>query len=112
MHIKKIASARAAYPSDCDDPVRIPRRKKDKTGVFRSNKSPKRAHDRHHSVHSYCVLLKKAGMSERKYLLHISEDCTGVRTKLPIKDGMGGPMGIRTNTVQQYKKFEKNGRRI
>ena len=42
VHIKKIASARAASLSDSDDPVRIPRRKKAKTGFSSSNKSPRR----------------------------------------------------------------------
>ena len=45
-------------------------------------------------------------MIERKYLLNSADDYTGVRTKRPIKDGIGGPMGSRTNAAQQYKKFE------
>ena len=35
--IKKIASARAAYISDRDESVRIPRKKKARTGVLHSN---------------------------------------------------------------------------
>ena len=39
---KKIASARAAYLSDSDKSVRIPRKKKAKTGVLCSNQCPKK----------------------------------------------------------------------
>ena len=89
MNIKNIASARSASQSDSDKSAMIPRRKKAKTGGLRSNNSPRKAHDRHHGVHCYCVLCKKAGIPERKYASHSSEDCTGVRTKRFIKNGMG-----------------------
>ena len=92
--------------SDRDKSVRIPRRKKSKTGVLSSNKSPIRAHDRHHVIRRYCVLCKKEGMPERKYTSHSAEDCTGVRTSRSIKCGMGGPMGSRNDAVKQYKKSE------
>ena len=45
-------------------------------------------------------------MPERKYASHSTKDCTGVRTKLSIKDGMGGSIGSRTHAVQQHKKSE------
>ena len=112
MNIKNIASARSASQSDSDKSAMISRRKKAKTGGLRSNNSPRKAHDRHHGVHCYCVLCKKAGMPECKYTLHSSEDCTSVRTKRPIKYGMTGPMGSRTNDVQHSKKSETNVRRI
>ena len=100
-NIKNIDSDRAASLSNSDESARIPRRNKAKTGVLRSNKYPRKAHDRHHGVHRYCVLCKKAGMPGQNYLLHSAEDCTGVRTKRLIKDGMGGHMGSNTNAVQQ-----------
>ena len=86
--------------------VKIPRRNKAKTGVLRSNKYLKRAHNRHHGVQRYFVLCNKVGMPERKYLLYSAEDFTGVRTKCPIKDGMGGSIWSRTNNVQLYKNYE------
>ena len=64
------------------------------------------AHERHHGVKSYCVICKKSGIPECKYLPHSAEDSTGVRPKCPIKDSMGGPMGSRTNAAQKYKKSE------
>ena len=106
VQIKNIASARAASLYDSEESVRIPRRNKAKTGVLCSNKYPKRAHARYHGVNRYCVLCKKEGTNEQKYTSHSAEDCTGVRTKLPIKYGIGVPMGNRTNDVQQYKKSE------
>ena len=106
MHIKKIASAGSASLSDSDDSMGVPRRKKAKNVILCYNKSPKGAHERHHGVKSYCVICKKSGIPECKYLLHSAEDSTGVRPKCPIKDSMGGTMGSRTNAVQNYKKSE------
>ena len=40
-------------------------------------------------------------------MLHISEDCTGVRTNRTIKYGMGLSVGNRDDTVKQYKKSVK-----
>ena len=62
VHIMNISSARSAYISNSDKSVRIPRKKKARTGVLRSKKSPTREHDRHHGVQSYCVIYKKEGM--------------------------------------------------
>ena len=106
VHIKKISSSRSASLSDSNESVRIPRRKKVKNGVSNSNKPPRRAHDRRNGAHSYCVLWKKSGMHERKYESHSNKDYTGVRTKLSIKDGIGGSIWSRTHAVQQYKKSE------
>ena len=46
-------------------------------------------------------------MTEQNYMSHSSKDCTGVRTNWNIKDGMGGYVVSRTDTVKQYKKSEK-----
>ena len=46
-------------------------------------------------------------MPERKYMSHITKDCTVIRTDRFIKDGMGGPAGSRNHAVQQHKKYEK-----
>ena len=108
VHIKNIAYARSASLSDNDKSVRIPRRKKANTGVSGSHKPQRRAKYRHHGAHRYCVLFKKAGMPELKSTLYNTEDCTGVRTKLSIKDGMGGPIGSRNYSLQQHKNSEKN----
>ena len=61
LQIKRIASARAASLSESNKSMKILRKKKDKTGVSRSNKSPKRVHNRHHGIQRYCVICKKVG---------------------------------------------------
>ena len=43
-------------------------------------------------------------MLEKKYMSHSAEDCTCMRTNRTIKDGMGGSVGSRYDTVKQYKK--------
>ena len=39
-------------------------------------------------------------------MLHSAKDCTGMSTNWTIKDGIGGYMGSRADTVKQYKKSE------
>ena len=56
VHIKMIDSVREAALSDNDKSVKIMRRRKANTGVLNYHKYPRRAHDRHHGAHSYCVL--------------------------------------------------------
>ena len=111
VHIKNISYERSASLSNSDESVRIPRRKKAKTGILNSHKSPRRTHNRHHGSQRYCVLYKKSEMPERKYALHSTKDFNDVHTKLSIKDEMGGPIGSRIRAVQQHKKSEKIGRR-
>ena len=41
---------------------------------------------------------------------HSAEGCTGMRTNRTIKDGMGGSVGSRADTVKHYKNSKKNGR--
>ena len=106
MHIKNIYFLKSASLSIINESVSITRRKKDKTGVLISNKSPRRAHERHHGAHRYCVLYKEEVMPERKYASHSAKDCTGVRTQRSTKDGMGGPIGSRTHAGQQHKNSE------
>ena len=77
MHIKNISSARSDSLSDIDESVGIPKKKKSKTGVLRSNKPPKKAH-RNKIIQRYCAIFNKSGIPERKYKSHSDEDCTGV----------------------------------
>ena len=46
-------------------------------------------------------------MTEQKYMSYIAKDCTFMCTNRTIKDGMGGYVGSRADTVKHYKKFEK-----
>ena len=92
VHIKKIASARAASLSESDKSVRILRRNNYKTGVSNFHNSPRSANYRHHIADPYCVLFNKSVIPERNYASHSTEGCTGVRIKTSIKDGMGEPI--------------------
>ena len=56
VHIKKISYDSTVSLSNSNKSLRIPRRKKDKTGVSNSHKSPRRENNRHHGAHRYCVL--------------------------------------------------------
>ena len=44
-HIKKIASARSASIYDSNYSIKIPRKRKARTGLLRSNKTQKKAHN-------------------------------------------------------------------
>ena len=102
-----IASNIAAYLSDSDESSRIPIKKKARTSVMRSNKGLQKKAHKHHGNQRYCMICKKAGMPERKYMLYSAKDCTVQRTNQTIKDGMGGSMGSRADTAKQYNKYEK-----
>ena len=63
--IKKIASPSAASISDSDGSFSIPSKKKDTTGVLRSNKGPHKKAPKNNVTQQYCVLYNKAGIPER-----------------------------------------------
>ena len=102
--IKKIASAMSASLYDSDKSTRNIGRNKASTGIRISNNAPQKKAYKHHGSQKYCVLYKKEGITDHNYMSHIAKDCTGMRTKRTIKDGMGGSVGGRADTVKQYKK--------
>ena len=53
------------------------------------------------------MLFKKAGMPEKKCMLHSDDQCRGMCNNQTINDGMGGSMGNRADTMNQYKKSVK-----
>ena len=57
------------------------------------------------------MLFKKSEMPEQKYMPYRVDDCTGTRTNRNIKDGLGGSMEIRSETVKRYKKSKKKEER-
>ena len=60
--INKIAALRAASYSDSDKSVRVPRKKKARTGVNFKQQGKKTT--KQNSANCYCVLCKKVGMPE------------------------------------------------
>ena len=107
--IKKIASDKAASLYDSDISVGIPRKKKSRlgAGVLRYNRGSHNKVPNHRGTQCHCMLCKKAGINEQKYMLHRAEDCFGeCNNQKTIKDGLGGPVGSRYEAVKQYKKSE------
>ena len=107
-HIKNISSTRAASHSDRSGSVRIRREKQIRTGVLRNNKGTNNKVPKHHGTQHHCLVFKKAGMPDKKYMLHSTDNCFGNHTNQKrIKDGLGGPIGSTVESVKQYKKSEK-----
>ena len=104
--INNIDSNIAASLSDSNDSSRIQRKKKSRTDILRTNKGPKKKAHKHNGTQCYCVLYKKSGMPEQKYMSRCEEDCTGIGTNQNIKGRMGESVGSRDNTVKQFKNSE------
>ena len=103
--IKKIAFSIAASLSDRNRSVRIPRKKKARTGVLRSIKGHHDKSYKHHITQRHCRLCKKSRINEQKYMPHSYKDCFGeITNQKTIEDGLGGYMGSRDEAVKQYKK--------
>ena len=66
----------------------------------------------HHGIQLYFALFKKAGMPDRKYMSHISENCFGKRSdQKSINKGLGVYLGNRADTINHYKKSGQNFRK-
>ena len=66
----------------------------------------------HHGIQRYCVIGKKAGMPERKYMSHSSKYCTGMRINRTIEDGMGGSVGSMNDNLKEYKNSENKQKKV
>ena len=96
--IKNITSTREASLSDSDGSVRIPRKKKARLGAgfLHSNKVPNNKAPKNHSNQRHCVIFKKSGIPERKYILQSYDDCFEKLTnQKTIKGILIGPMESR-----------------
>ena len=76
--INRIATSRKASLSDSNKSVRIPRKKKDRTGVNSNQKGKKTSN--HHSAQRYCGLSIQAGVPDQNYMSHNSEESFGKRS--------------------------------
>ena len=104
---ENISSARAASNSDSDGYVRILSKNKARTGVLRNNKVHNNKSPKHNGNQRHCVICKEAGMPERNYTLHSSEDCfRNQSNQKSIRYGLGVPMGSRYGSVKQQKRSE------
>ena len=88
--IKKIDSSRAASNYDSDGYVSTQSKKKEWTGILCNNKGTNNKAPKHHATHQNCVLCKKAGIPDIKYMPHSSEECFGKSSNQKnIKYGLG-----------------------
>ena len=85
--INNLASDREDSLSDSGESVSITRKKKARTGIMCYNKGPHENSDKHLGTQTNCVICKKSGMPERKYMLHLAKDCVGVRACQPDHQG-------------------------
>ena len=52
------------------------------------------------------MIYKKTGITYLKYVLYSAEEFFGKHTNHKnIKDGLGGPMGIRAKAMKEYNKY-------
>ena len=75
--IKSIETSSAASNSDIHESVRLTCKKMVRTGVLPKRKQQEKKTTKYHVIHCYLALCKKAGMPERKYMSHSSENCFG-----------------------------------
>ena len=63
-------------------------------------------------IQCYCVMCKKAGMSDRKYMLHSDENWFGKRSdQESLKNGLEVKLGNRYAAVKQFNKVDNNSKR-
>ena len=65
---KRHATSKAASHSESDESIRVLHKKRVRTGVIPNRKQQGKNTPKHHGIHHYCVLYKKAGMTERRYM--------------------------------------------
>ena len=110
--IKRLETSRAASNSDSKKSVRLMCKKRVRTGFLPNRKHQGGEMPNHHEIHWYCALCKKAGIPEKKYMSHISENCFGkLSYQQPTKLEMGGSIGNRADAVKHCKKYEHKWRK-
>ena len=97
---------------DSNDSIRAPRKEKERTGVLHDRKQHAEITPKHHGAQCYYVLCKKAGIPERKCKSLSSENGFGKRSDQQSgKDGLFGPLGNRSDSVNYYKKSKHKQKR-
>ena len=112
-HIKRLAASKAApINSDSDNYTRVPRKKKVRTGILPSHKQHGKNTPNNHGAQRYCVLCKNAGMPERKWKSHSSENCFGKNSvQAYVRVTLRGALGNRDGYIKYYQKTENKWRR-
>ena len=106
--INRLATSMAASNYDIDESVRVPHKKRVRTGFTPSQKTQGGKMPKHNGIQLYCALCKKEVIYHQNYMLHSSKNCFGkCFDQHPIKEGMEEALDVRVNTVKKYKKFEQ-----
>ena len=87
-----IVSSRSALNKyDSDTSAKVACKKKASTGVLSDRNQKGKKTSKHKGYQHYYMLWKKAGITDRKYKSHISNNCFGHSSdQEPIKEGLGG----------------------
>ena len=86
----------------------VPLKNKYRTVLFSACKHNKSNTHNHVGMHRYCVLCKKSGMPEPKYISHSSENWFGKRPNHEsLKKWLGGNLGNRDVAVKKFKNSKK-----
>ena len=106
--IKRLATYKSSYYFYSNEYIRFPRKKRVSTGVIPNRKQQGRKIPKHHGIQRYCVLYKKAGIYEQKYMSHSSENCfVKCYNQQYIKYGLRVVLGNRSDAVKQHKILKK-----
>ena len=104
LRIKKTPVASKDVPSDSESNVktRVIHKKKSRTGVLPIRKKQGNNTPKHKGYKLYCVMCKKAGITERKYKSHILVNCYGRKSNQEsTKEVLRGILGNRNKYVKQ-----------
>ena len=97
---------------DSNVSLRVPRKEKLITDVLLEPMHNRKKTPKHYGAQLYFLLRNKAGIHERKWKAHISENCFGESfNQASIKDVLGRALGKRVNYVKHHQKYEKKWKR-
>ena len=111
--IKKLEISEASpLKSGNDESIRVTHKKRARTGVLPNRKQQEGKTPNHHRAQQYCVLYKKAGITEKNYRTHSSENWFVKRyNQYYIKEILGGALYNRTEAVNHNKNLNINWKR-
>ena len=102
--MKRLSTSKAApVNSDSNKSARVPCKKRVSTGILTNSKQQEKNTPKHPGPQCYCMLYKKAGMPEIKYMSNISENCFVERfDQHSVKEGLVVALVNRSYSVNYY----------
>ena len=105
--IKNIATSKVASQYDSNELIRVPRKKRGRTGIIPNRKQQRKKTPKHNRNQCYCIIFKKAGIPDQNYILHSSYFFYKRSDQHSFKDWLGGYLGNRADSVKKYKNSEQ-----